>query len=259
MLTFQELICASPFYHAEIIGGWKGKEKSFSIVEEDTAHLDKPALLIMPGNPETVSQLDHYISTQNVQGILLFGGIEPYIPHTLIETIESFHKPVLFLKEEINSFSLKKTTTDLAQLKTMGLFHYVYEHSTHYWLQLIQEQGLSECLCRLSLLLNQEIFLLDEHFYLHPIHEGRGVREQFQPLASIYDQQNATNHKREVFSMIDDGQYHYFLFPLLSDDQRYGFILFQEQPSMMIDVCTEQVIHTIPALLAYFQKEEAVL
>ena len=102
----------------------------------------------------------------------------------MIESIESFHKPVLFLKEEINSFSLKKTTTDLAQLKTMGLFHYVYEHSTHYWLQLIQEQGLSELVCaRLSLLLNQEIFLLDEHFYLHPIHEDRGVREQFQPFS----------------------------------------------------------------------------
>ena len=115
---------------------------------------------------------------------------------------------------------------------------------------------------RLSLLLNQEIFLLDEHFYLHPIHEGHGVREQKISTFSIhfYDQQNATNHKKEVFSMINDDHYIIiFSFPLLSDDQRYGFILFQEQPSMMIDVCTEQVIHTIPALLAYFQKEEAVL
>ena len=75
MLTFQELICASPFYHAEIIGGWKGKEKSFSIVEEDTAHLDMPALLIIPSNPEAISRLDQYISTQNVQGILYSGGV----------------------------------------------------------------------------------------------------------------------------------------------------------------------------------------
>ena len=51
----------------------------------------------------------------------------------------------------------------------------------------------------------------------------------------------------------------YIVFPLLSDDQRHGYILFQEQPSMMIDICTDQVIHTIPALLSYFKKEEAVV
>ena len=74
----------------------KEKRKAFQSVEEDIAHLDKPALLIIPSNPEAVSRLDQYISTQNVQGILLFGGVEPYIPHTLIETIESFSINPLF-------------------------------------------------------------------------------------------------------------------------------------------------------------------
>ena len=58
--------------------------------------------------------------------------------------------------------------------------------------------------------------------------------------------------------MIKDDQHSYIVFPLFSGDQRHGYILLEEQPSMMIDICTDQVIHTIPALLSYFKKEEAV-
>jgi sugar diacid utilization regulator len=258
MLTFQELICAFPFYQAEIIGGWKGKEKSFLRVEDNSAHLGEPTLFIVQGNNETVSRLDEYIANNNVQGILLYGRLEPYIPHTMMEIIENFNKPVLFLKGEMNPNSIKKTITDLAKLKSIGLYHYVFEQSPNYWLQLIDEHGLTGFLQRLSLLLDQEIFLLDDNFFLHPTHEGNGKLDLFKHLAPIYFQQKAPN-KKEVFSMIKDGQHHFFLFPLLSGDQHYGFILFQEQPSMMIDVCTEQVIHTIPALLSYLKKEEAVL
>ncbi|WP_338453070.1 helix-turn-helix domain-containing protein [Niallia oryzisoli] len=259
MLTFQELICASPFYHVEIIGGWKGKENSFSIVEDDTACLDKPVLFIIPSNAEKISMLDEYVTIQSVKGILIYGKTEPYIPRKTLEFIETLNKPVLFLKDDINPFSLKKTAADLAQLKTMGLYHYVYEHSTNYWLSLLQEQGLEGFLQRISLFIGQEIFLLNEHFYLHPIYEESGIRGQFKHLASLFYQQSAGNSKNEIFTMIKDGQHHYFLIPVISGNHHFGFILFQEQPSMMIDVYIEQVIHTIPALLSYYKNEESVL
>ncbi|WP_419954248.1 PucR family transcriptional regulator [Neobacillus niacini] len=258
MLTFQELICASPFYHAEIIGGWEGKEKGFLRAEDNPLNLGEPTLFMVRSDHQTISRLDELIAQQNVQGILLYGGVKPYIPHMMIEIIEHFNKPVLFLKEEINSTTTKKKITDLSQLKSLGLYHYVFEHTTNYWLQLIDEKGLAGFLQRLSLLLNQKIFLLDEHFYLHSTQDSDGKHDQFRHFSSMYDEQTASN-KREVFSMVQDGQYHYFLFPLLADDHLYGYFLFQEQPSMMIDVCTEQVIHAIPALLSFLKKEEAVL
>lgn len=257
MLTFQELICAFPFCEAEIIGGWKGKEKSFIRVEDNLVHLGEPTLLMVPVNNETVSRLDEYSSNKDVQGVLLYGRVDPYIPHAMMEIIENFNKPVLFLKGEINPISTKKTITDLAKLKSLGLYHYVFEQSPNYWLQLIDEQGLTGFLQRISLLLDQEIFLLDDNFFLHPVHEGHGKPDFFKHLASIYFQQIAPS-KKEVFSILKDGQHHYFLFPILSGDHRW-YILLQEQPSMMIDVCTEQVIHTIPALLSYYKKDEAVL
>lgn len=257
MLTFQELICAAPFYHAEILFGWKGKEKSFLKVEDNPANLGEPTLFLLPSDNQMGTWLDEYISHQNVQGILLYGGVEPYIPQSKIEIIENFNKPVLFLKEEINPTTMKKTITDLAQLKSLGLYHYVFDHSTNYWLRLINEQGLARFLQRLALFLGQEIFLLDGEFYLYPAQEDHEKLDQFKHIESLYNQQISSN--KEVFSIIKNGQHHYFIFPLLSRDHCYGFILFQEHPSMMIDVCTEQVIHTMPALLSYLKKEEAVL
>lgn len=258
MLTFQELLCAFPFCEAEIICGWKGKEKSFIRVADTSEHLKESTLFMAPGNKDTVSRLDEYLSIKDIQGILLYGEFNPYIPQAKMEIMEKFNKPVLFLKGEMNPTSTKKTITDLAKLKSLGLYHYVFEQYPNYWQKLIDEHGLTGFLQRLSLLLDQEIFLLDENFFLHPALEGHRNLDFFKHLAPIYLQQNAPN-KKEVFSMLKDGQHHYFLFPLLSGNHRYGYILFQEQPSMMIDVCTEQVIHTIPALLSYFKKDEAVL
>ena len=258
MLTFQELICASPFYHAEIIGGWKGKENSISSIEDDPTHLDMPTLLMIQSHHETISRLDEYLSIQNIKGIFIYGKATPYIPNQMLQFIESQNKPVFFLKEEINYNSMKKTIADLRQLKTMGLYHYVYERSTNYWLPFIQENGIIGFLQRLSLFLDQEVFLLDEHFHSHPILEGNGRQNSFKHLAQAYYQQNTTNQEKEVLSMIKDDQHSYIVFPLFSGDQRHGYILLEEQPSMMIDICTDQVIHTIPALLSYFKKEEAV-
>ena len=102
------------------------------------------------------------------------------------------------------------------------------------------------------------IFLLDEHFHSHPILEGNVRQNSFKHLAQAYYQQNTTTQEKEVLSMIKDDQHSYIVFPLFSGDQRHGYILLEEQPSMMIDISTDQVIHTIPALLSYFKKEEAV-
>ena len=141
MLTFQELICASPFYHAEIIGGWKGKENSISSIEDDPTHLDMPTLLMIQSHHETISRLDEYLSIQNIKGIFIYGKATPYIPNQMLQFIESQNKPVFFLKEEINYNSMKKTIADLRQLKTMGLYHYVYERSTNYCYPLFKKMA----------------------------------------------------------------------------------------------------------------------
>ncbi|WP_338469669.1 helix-turn-helix domain-containing protein [Niallia sp. XMNu-256] len=256
MLTFMELICASPFYKAEIIGGWKGKDKSFSNVG-DTPTKAETILLLLPSNNETVSQLQDYLSLQRVQGILLYGEMEHPIASTDLEWIEDHHKPVLYIEEETNPVILKKNITDLAHLKSIGLYQYVFEQSTHYSLQYIDEQGLASFFQRLSHVLDQEIYLLDEHFFLDSIHgENRDV---FKHLESLYQAQLSANYPTESLSIVQDGLEHYFLFPLVSEDQYYGFVLFQEKPNAMIDICIELITHTRPALLAYLKKEAAVL
>ncbi|WP_428908028.1 PucR family transcriptional regulator [Niallia sp. Krafla_26] len=257
MLTFQELITASPFNQANIIGGWKGKEKSFLHVQ-DTPIGSDVTLLLMQSEPDTVAQLQDYLFLPHIQGILLFGKMEPYLTNEEVNEIDTHHKPVLFLKEEINLVSLKKSISDLAHLKSIGLYQYVFEHSTRYWVELIDSQGLAPFFKRLSLILGQEIFLLDEYFYLHSIHSNH-QQESFKHLESLYQSQNAGRQEPESLLLLQDRQEHYFLFPLVTETNQYGFVVFKEQPNMMIDICIEQVIHTIPALLSFFKKEEAVL
>lgn len=257
MLTFIELIFASPFYKADIIGGWKGKEKSFSNVEDTPPTTADPTLLLLASDHDTIIQLQDYLSLVNVQGVFLYGKKEPYIESDILDWIENNHKPVLYLEEEINPSSLKKTITDLAHLKSMGLYQYVFKQSGSYWLQLLDRQGLSGFFQRLSLILDQELFLLDEHFYLHSIHNKN--QDHFKHLEQLYANRPSTKHKIKSFSLVQDGPDHYFLFPLVSQAQYYGFVLFQEQSNLMIDLCIEQIIHALPALLSYLKKEEAVL
>ena len=194
-----------------------------------------PTLLMIQSHNETISRLDEYLSIQNIKGIFIYGKATPYIPNQMLQFIESQNKPVFFLKEEINYKSMKKTIADLRQLKTLGLYHYVYERSTNYWLPFIQENGIIGFLKRLSLFLDQEVFLLDEHFHSHPILEGNGRQNSFKHLAQAYYQQNITTQEKEVLSMIKDNQHSYIVFPLFSGDQRHGYILLEEQPSMMIE------------------------
>lgn len=256
MLTFQEIINSSPFFHADIIGGWKGKERSFLKVEEYNIQSNDPILLVLPNNASTVIQLTEYLSIQNVQGVLLYGNESTFIPSTVIEMIDTFHKPVLILKEETSPISIKKILTDLEQLKTMGLYHYIYERSTNYWLQFINEEGLDGLLNRLCLFLDQDLFLLNEDFDLHPSNEDHLNNAQIKNLKSLFYQQ--ITNSTETLSMVSDAHDNYLLFPLRSGESSYGFILLQEQPGMMIDVCIEQVTHAIPAIISYLKKEEAV-
>jgi sugar diacid utilization regulator len=256
MLTIQEIISSFPFYDAEIICGWKGKERFILDAVDTPEQLEKPSLLILPKSISMILQLGDYLSLSNVQGVVLFGTEDISISSTIIEACDTYNKPILLLKNH-NPLSIKKGITDLQQLKTMGFYHYVWERSTHYWLQLIQETGLDRLLQRLHLFIGDDIFLLNEQFYLQSINGETSPQGQWRELMSRYYQERKT--KAETLFIFENGDNNDLLFLMRSGEQNYGFILIKEKPGMMMNVTIEQVTHAIPAIISFLKKEEAVL
>ncbi|MEH6907796.1 helix-turn-helix domain-containing protein [Neobacillus drentensis] len=256
MLTIQELISAPPFLYAEIMGGWKGKNRSFSIVQNHSISLDEPTLLLLTKTQSTIMQLPEYLSNQDVQGILLYGNEDLFIPTTIIEIADSYKKPVLMVKEW-NPESIKQTISDLEHLKSIGLFQYVWERSTSYWLQLMNEQSLTAVLQRLCVLLGQNVLLLDEDFQFHTGNEVPSISNVRVLLKSLSKQ--PYKNKKEAYTIVENESGRYLLFHLRSGEKHCGFILLQELPGMVIDICIEQIIHAIPAITSYLMKEDAVM
>ncbi|ETI68925.1 PucR family transcriptional regulator [Neobacillus vireti] len=256
MLTFQEMISASPFHHAEIIGGWEGNVRQFTSMQHNSIRLEEPSLVLLPKSASTVIQLHEYLSVSYVQGILIYGNDDLFIPPAASDAADSYKKPVLLIKDT-NPDSIIQKFADLKQLKTSGLFHYVWERSTSFWLQLINDSGLAGVLRRLRLILGQEILLVNEELQIFSLDEGAwtSVHEPF--LKSIANQHGPNN--QETFSLLKSGADDYLLFQLHSGEKHFGYLLFQEQPGMMIDICIEQITHALPAIVTYLMKEEAVL
>ncbi|WHY88889.1 helix-turn-helix domain-containing protein [Neobacillus novalis] len=256
MLTLQEIISASPFHHAEIIGGWEGKERHFTTIQNNSIRLEEPSLVLLPKSVSTVIQLNEYLSVPYVQGILIYGNEDLFIPTTTIDAADTYKKPVLLINET-NPDSIIQKFADLQHLKTSGLYHYVWERSTSYWLQLMNDRGLAWVLHRLRLFLGQEILLVNKELQIFSIDEGNwtSVHEPF--LNSIANQ-HVTNNQG-TFSLIKRGADDYLLFQLHSGEKHFGYILFQELPGMMIDISIEQITHALPAIVTYLMKEEAVM
>lgn len=256
LLTFQEIISSSPFYNSDIIGGWKGKERSFSSVRDQAERLEAPTLLLLPKSTDTTIQLPDYLSNQHVQGIILYGNEDIYVTKDIIAIINDYKKPVLSLSEA-SLITIKRTLDDLKQLKSMGLYHYVWEQSSHYWLQVMNNQSLEGLLQRLRLFTDGEILLLDKHFYPYGKNEESSQFEQMKIIRSAYFQQ--TNNKREALSMVKIDDDNCFFFHLSAGEEHYGYIFLREQPGMMIDICIEQITYALPAILSYLMKEKEIL
>lgn len=255
MLTFQEIISSSPFSNAEIIGGWKGKEKFFVEVQNGVENLNKPTLLVLSVQKGLWEQLSEYLSFQHVSGIILLGGTHSFIPHECIKRLDTFQKPILFLKDR--SFqTVKKAIEDFEQLKSMGLYHYVWDRSIHDWILLVNSQGIRALFNRLQLWLDQEVFLLDPDFKLYSFNECPYKTDHFKHLALKFNQQIPND--KETFFMVSDDTYNYLLFQMVSNEQHFGFILLEEKEGMMVDVCMEQVTHALPAMVSFLKENHAV-
>ncbi len=256
MLTFQEIISSSPFYNCEIIGGWKGKERHFSIVKEVVDPVETPTLLLLPKLVETTIQLPDYLSYQHIQGIILYGNEDVYITKDILDMINDYNKPVLSLKEaHLNT--IKRKLEELKQLKDLGLYHYVWEQSSHYWQQIMNNHGLEGLLQRLRLLIDDNIVLLDKHFYVYGENEKDYHFAQMPAIRSAFYQQ--TENKKETLSIVKINDDNYFFFTLHAGEEHYGYVFLREQPGMMIDICIEQITYALPAILSYLVKEKEIL
>ena len=261
MLTFQEIISASPFYNSEIVGGWKGKERNFSIVKEEASRIEAPGrieaptLLLLPKSVDIMIQLPYYLSPQHVQGIILYGDEDIYIMKDIISIINDYKKPVLSL--EANLFTIKHKLKDLRQLKALGLYHYVLEQSSHYWLQFANKHGLKGLLKRLRLLIDDGIVLLDKHFCIYGEKQEERNIEQIKAIRSAFYQQ--TESKKEELSIVKINDDNCFFFSLYAGEEHYGYVLLREQPGMMIDICIEQITYALPAIVSCLVKEKEIL
>lgn len=256
LLTFQEIISSSPFYNCEIVGGWNGKERHFSIVKEEADPIETPTLLLLPKSADTTIQLPKYLSSLHIQGIILYGNEDIYFTNDILDIINDYNKPVLSLKEaSLNT--MKSKLEDLKQLKELGLYHYVWEQSSQYWLQLMNNHGLEGLLKRLRLLIEDDIVLLDKHFYMYGENQIDSHFEQMQAIRSAFYQQ--IENKKESLSIMKINGDNCFLFSLYAREEHYGYIFLRERPGMMIDICIEQITYALPAILAYLVKEKEIL
>lgn len=255
MLTFQEMMSASPFHYAEIIGGWNGKERSFSQSEETIGSFDQPTLLLLPYTNSNLIQLPDYLCIQNVQGILLYGKEHLPISSSIIKEVDSFQKPVLWLNES-NPMMIQKKLTDLQQLKNMGFYHYIWEQSSHFWLETLNNQGIERFLSRLRSVIGQPLLVADSSFKIEPVSGENLYEDSLDTLKTLYYQQRKS--KVETISIINSNEHTYLLFHLRANDVHYGFIVLQEQPNMMVDVCIEQITYASQAILSYFKTNETL-
>ncbi|WP_053362673.1 helix-turn-helix domain-containing protein [Bacillus sp. FJAT-27251] len=258
MLTFQEMISASPFHDADILAGWDGKERAFSSSEETIGISNQPTLLLLPYTNGNLIQLPDYLSAHSVQGILFYGKEHPLPPSSsMIKEADSYHKPVLWLGES-NPIVIQKKLTDLQELKKMGLYHYIWEQSSRYWQETLNNEGIETLLSRLRSVLGQHLLLADSTFKLDPVSGQNLFEDSLDTLKTLYHQQRKA--KDETISFIKSSSGHaYLLFHLRSNDVHYGFVVIQEQSNMMVDVCMEQITYASQAILSYFKTNEIVL
>lgn len=255
MLTFQELISVSMFSKATILGGWSGKERNFANVDDSITDNHNSALLLLPVGKENLIRLSEYLANPTVQGIVLYGAEKIHLSTSLSEEIAMQQKPVLYVNET-NVQYIKKTIMDMAQLKTLGHFQYVWEGMTDYWLSLMHQQSLEEMIARLRLFVHENLILLKSDFTLYYKDGESKFYHELKDIRHLYYKQIK---KKEGWSVLHKDGHHYLLFPIRLEDHTFGFLLLEEQPGMMIDTCIEIVTHAIPALVAYLKKEQAVL
>ncbi|WP_066303721.1 CdaR family transcriptional regulator [Bacillus sp. FJAT-29814] len=256
MLVFQEIVSSSPFDQAEIIAGWKGKDRFIAQAAAPTDALEAASLLLLPKAGDAQLQLPEYLPQPNVQGILFYGNEELILSPAILQMAETIGKPILTVTVS-NPDSLKKAIADLQQLKSMGFFHLVWERSANYWLQLGQRRGLIGLLSKLGAIIGEEINLLNQHFYRRNWKGTSGPEEQLIDLQASYYQE--AKSRTDVFFMLKAGSEEVLLFRLQSEEQLYGFIFIPIRPGMMLDVSIEQLTNAIPALISLLKSEEAVL
>ncbi|MCH6267649.1 PucR family transcriptional regulator [Neobacillus citreus] len=256
MLIFQEIISSTPFDNAEILAGWKGKDRYILQAAAPTDLLEEPSLLLLSKSGDAHLLLADYLEHPNIQGILLYGAENIHLSPTILQMAETIGKPLLDVSVS-NPYSLQKAITDLQQLKSMGLFHLVWERTTNYWLQLGQRSGLNGLLARLGSIIGEGIQMLNEHFYIRKWNGDADPEEQRKDLQASYYQQ--VKSRSDVLFMLNNGADEYLLMRLQSGEILYGFMFIQVRPGMMLDVTIEQLTHAIPAIISMLKSEKAVL
>lgn len=254
MLTFQELISIPLFSNAVILGGWRGKERSFVNIQENYTNLNESALLILPLDEANIAKLTEYLSNPKTQGLIMYGIQDIHFPASVVDMVNGMQKPV-FLVKETNLQTIKKSIADIVQLKSLGHYHYIWEGMTDYWIKLINSRSLEHMFTRLRLFVHDSLILLNSEF--SPYFKQENIEDT--PIKEIRYHYYRQIKKKEAWSMIHNGEQHYLLFPIRVEERFLGYIVLEEQPGMMLDTCIEIVTHAIPAIVTYLKKEEAVL
>lgn len=255
LLTFQELISVPLFANAHVLGGWSGKERSFLVMEESFTNISPSALLLLPLNEKHIEDMPIYLSNPHIQGLVLYGEEEKLYSTLHFPEIDEFQKPALIVNET-SLHAIKKTISDMTQLKSMGHYHYVWEGMTDYWLKLIYQQGLEGMLNQLRLYVHESLTFVKSDFTPYFEQEEVLFHHELKEIRQLY---YISVKKREGWSILQKDGHHYLLFPLRVGEQLFGFIILEEQPGMMIDTCIEITTRALPAMISFLKKEEAIV
>ncbi|MGD8188494.1 PucR family transcriptional regulator [Brevibacillus ginsengisoli] len=209
--------------------------------------------MILEASQENIQKLLEMLNHDYIQGILLYHKDKKYIPSKLIEEMQRVSKPVLYLNNG-DFDSIVHTIEEMKKLKQIGLFRYVWEQSTRYWLTMINENHIQKVLERLSVIIDNPVVLLDPFFFVHSsIPSTTDISDRYTFLKPRYAQIRTSS--QDDYTLLQEQQESFLLFKL----ENHGFLLIKQERGTITDMTIELVYQVLPSLLVWFKKEEAIL
>ncbi|WP_028986186.1 PucR family transcriptional regulator [Thermicanus aegyptius] len=206
----------------------------------------KASLLLLAAEKVNRQELPDFLQLEEVKGILLYQHETIYIPVSIREKIDNLGKPLLFLRER-DEENLKRKIEEMSRMKALGLFHYVWEESLRYWLEMANRNPLHEMLRRLETLIGHPLLLLTPSFQLHPSMENAEEFTSFHPMRREYLRWEK-QEKNYTFVYLENGGKSYYLFPIKKEGVELGFLLIRQEQGSITDLTLELVRQAVSAL-----------
>lgn len=254
VLTYETLITCHPFFHIDILAGWNGKTKHCLNVFQAESEMPSEgnSLVLLNISNVTPSQLEEYLKNNNTTGILILSDQSCYLPSSITELANKFHKPLFALKNA-NAEVIAKRMKAIFHLNELNLLSLMKNDLTTFWLQLFNQQGIDYVLNRMNMFLGQEIFLFTHKRKFIPLVSNKYSEMDFKKVEKIETIHSSNNSS---FSIVKYDKLDFYSFELSNPDQKIlGYLLLEKLYSH--ENLPFQLLETmIPTIIAWLKQKE---